>query len=117
MEDNEKEEISINKTIMVGTINRNPVISTTIEKKKDVANFSIKTYDSFIDSNGEKKVKEEYHRVAVWGKEGVEKCKEFKIGDRLYIEGKIRTRRLVTQENERPIFITEIIATDFKKVI
>lgn len=106
---------TINKTIIIGIINREPIISITNERKKDVVNLSLKTEETFVNPNGEKITKSEYHRVVIWNKNYIERCKDLKIGDRIYVEGKIKTKKMFDKD-AKPMFTTEIIATELKKM-
>jgi single-strand DNA-binding protein len=78
-----------------------------------VASFPLATTESFRDKNsGEKREQTEWHNIVMWRSlaESVEKS-ELKKGDRVYLEGKIRTRKWEKDGQQR--FTVEIVADTF----
>jgi single-strand DNA-binding protein len=103
----------INKVILLGNVGKDPDIRH-LEGGVVVASFPLATTESFRDkSSGEKKEQTEWHNIVMWRSlaESVEKS-ELKKGDRVYLEGKIRTRKWNDKEgNQR--FSVEIVADTF----
>jgi single-strand DNA-binding protein len=83
--------MSVNKVILIGNVGRDPEIRY-LDKDVAVARFSLATSESYTAKNGEKVTTTEWHNVVVWG--GLVKVVEpyVKKGDKLYLEGRIRTR-------------------------
>ncbi len=78
-----------------------------------VGNFPLATNESYINKGtGEQVVNTEWHNIVVRNK-AAEICEKYlKKGDKVYIEGRIRTRKY--QDNTgQDRYITEIIALDF----
>ena len=83
--------MSVNKVILIGNVGRDPEIRH-LDKDVAVANFSLATSESYTNRNGDKVTTTEWHNIVVW--RGLAKVVEqyVKKGDKLYIEGRIRTR-------------------------
>lgn len=103
----------VNKVILLGNAGKDPDIRH-LEGGVTVASFPLATTESFRDKNsGEKREQTEWHNIVMWRAlaESVEKS-ELKKGDRVYLEGKIRTRKWNDKEgNQR--FAVEIVADTF----
>lgn len=103
----------VNKVILLGHVGKDPEIKH-LEGDVTVASFSLATSENFRDKNsGDKKEHTEWHNIVMWRKlaESVEKS-ELKKGDRVYIEGKIKTRKWKDKDqNDR--YTVEIVANEF----
>lgn len=80
----------INKVILVGNVGRDPE-RTDFDNGGSVANFSLATSENLKGNNGERQSRTEWHNVVVFGKLVDTVQKYVKKGDKLYLEGKIRT--------------------------
>lgn len=98
----------INKVILVGNLGADPEVRH-LENDVTVANFRMATSESYRDRvTGERREQTEWHRVVVWrGLAGVVE-KYLKKGSKVYIEGKLRTRKWEKDGIER--YTTEIYA-------
>jgi single-strand DNA-binding protein len=77
-----------------------------------VISFSMATTESWRDKlSQEKKEQTEWHRIVVYGKLAEIVSKYAKKGSQLYIEGRLRTRKWVDQ-NQINRFTTEIVASE-----
>lgn len=104
---------SVNKVILLGNLGKDPEIKN-LEGGVKVASFSIATTEQFRDkSSGEKREQTEWHNIVAWRNlaDNVEKS-ELRKGDRVYIEGKIRTRKWTDKDNN-PRTTMEIVADTF----
>jgi len=83
--------MSVNKVILIGNVGRDPEVRH-LDKDVAVASFSLATSESYTNRNGEKVTTTEWHNIVAW--RGLAKIIEqyVKKGDRLFIEGRIRTR-------------------------
>ncbi len=83
--------MSVNKVLLIGNVGRDPEVRH-LDKDVTVANFPLATSESYTAKNGEKVTTTEWHNLVVW--RGLAKVVEqyVKKGDKLYIEGRIRTR-------------------------
>lgn len=104
--------MSVNKVILVGNVGRDPEIRH-LDKDVTVANFPLATSESYTAKNGEKVTTTEWHNIVVW--RGLAKVVEqyVKKGDRLYIEGRIRTRSWDDKDGNKR-YTTEIYADNME---
>lgn len=98
--------MSVNKVILVGNVGRDPEVRY-LDKDVAVANFPLATSESYTAKNGEKVTTTEWHNIVIW--RGLAKVVEqyVKKGDRLYIEGRIRTRSWEDKDGNKR-YTTEI---------
>lgn len=87
----------MNKAILIGNVGSTPEVRT-LESGAMVASFSLATSESYTDKQGEKIKLTEWHRLEVWN--GLAKVAEniIKKGDRLCIEGKIKSEKWEDKE-------------------
>lgn len=106
---------SVNKVILIGNLGADP----TIHRRQDgepIANFSLATSESWRDKNtGERKEKTEWHRIVVFPP--LSKIVEQYVvkGQKLYIEGKLQTRKWEKDGIER--YSTEVVLTGFNTTL
>jgi len=105
--------VSVNKVTLLGNLGKDPEIRNTQGGKK-IANLSLATSETWRDKNtGEKREKTEWHRVVIFA-EGLADVAEkyLKKGSKLYVEGKIQTRKWQDQSgNDR--YATEVVVESF----
>jgi len=100
---------SVNKAIIVGNLGADPDVRTT-QSGQIVATLSIATSESWNDNDGNRQEKTEWHRVVVWGKQA-ESCQRFlSKGRKVYVEGKLQTRKWQDKESGQDRYSTEIVA-------
>jgi len=100
---------SINKVILIGNLGKDPEVRH-LESGATVANFPIATSETYKDrKSGEKVSQTEWHNIVLW--RGLADVAErfLKKGDKIYIEGKLKTRSWQDQEGNNR-YTTEIIA-------
>lgn len=104
---------SVNKVILLGNLGKDPDIKH-LGNDVTVASFSMATAESYRDkTSGERKEQTEWHNIVMWRNvaESVKKA-DLKKGDRVYLEGKLKTRKWKdNQDNQR--FTVEVIADTF----
>lgn len=100
---------SVNKVILVGNLGQDPEIRS-FQSGDRVANFSIATSESWKDkATGEKKERTEWHRVSVTNQGLVKVIESYvKKGSKLYIEGKLETRKWTDQSGVEK-YTTEVV--------
>lgn len=104
---------SVNKTILVGNLGRDPEIRAT-QDGREIASFSIATSESWKDKQtGEKKEQTEWHRIVVFNEGLVGVVKNYlKKGSKVYVEGKLATSKWTDNANiER--YTTEIVLSGY----
>lgn len=104
---------SLNKTILIGHIGKDPEGRYTANGDA-VSNFSVATSESWKDkATGEKKELTEWHRCSVFGKLA-EICNEYlRKGSLVYVEGKLTTRKWQDKEGQDR-YTTEIKVDQMK---
>ena len=102
---------SVNKVILIGNLGGDPEVRY-MTNSEPVTSFSLATTEAWRDKNsGEKKEQTEWHRVVVYGKLAEIIGKFAKKGSHMYVEGRLRTRKWVDQQNNSR-FTTEIVANE-----
>lgn len=77
---------------------------------KSVANFRLATNEGW----GEKKVTD-YHNIVAWDKLAEEAHRHGKVGARVMVQGRIRTRNYESKKHEgEKVYITEVVAESLK---
>ena len=101
---------SINRVELLGFTGTDPEIKFTNGGTK-VASFSLATHDQVIDKDGKEKRLTEWHRIKTFGKLA-EICEQYlSKGNRVYLEGRLRTSRWTDRADVKRS-ITEVIAND-----
>jgi single-strand DNA-binding protein len=99
----------VNKVILVGNLGADPEVRYT-PNGSAVANIRIATSETWKDKNtGEPQERTEWHRVALFGRLGEVAGQYLRKGSKVYIEGKLRTRKWQGQDGQDR-YTTEIIA-------
>jgi single-strand DNA-binding protein len=104
---------SLNKVMLIGNLGRDPEIRST-QTGDRVANLSIATSERWTDKrSGEKREKTEWHRVVVFNDKLVDILERYvSKGSKVYLEGKLQTRKWQDQGGEDR-FTTEIVLANF----
>lgn len=90
---------SMNKVILVGRLGQDPKLAYT-QNGQPVANFSMATDESYMDKDGQKVEKTEWHRVVVWGKMAEFYGNNLSKGRLVLVEGKLQTRKWQDQQGQ-----------------
>jgi single-strand DNA-binding protein len=100
---------SYNKVMLLGNLGHDPEIRYT-PMGLPVVNFIVATDESEVDNDGKKHEHTEWHRVVVAGKLALT-CNEYlKKGQLVFVEGRLRTRKVESEsENGRQRY-TEIVS-------
>lgn len=102
----------INKAILVGNLGADPEIRHT-QSGTQVASFTVATTERFKGKDGQMQENTEWHRIVAWNRLAEIVGEYLHKGSRVYIEGKIQTRKWQDQSgNDR--YTTEIIAREMK---
>ena len=103
----------LNKVMLIGNLGRDPEIRYTASGGA-VANLAIATTDSWRDKqSGEQQERTEWHRIVMFGRLGEIAGEYLKKGAKVYVEGRLQTRKWQDQQGvER--YTTEIVAADMQ---
>ena len=112
------EKSSINKTILIGRLGKDPEGRYT-SSGRSFASFSIATDEYWTDNNKNKKEHTEWHSLVAWDKLSDFANQYLKKGQLIYIEGKLRTRSWDgndgTKRYKTEILCQQIIPLEWKK--
>jgi len=103
----------INKVILIGNLGQDPDVKY-MPNGGAVANVTVATSESWKDKNtGEMQERTEWHRVVFFRRLAEIAGEYLKKGSKVYIEGKLQTRKWQDQSgNDR--YTTEIIANEMQ---
>jgi single-strand DNA-binding protein len=100
----------INKVILIGNLGADPEIRHT-QDGTPVASFSVATGERWKDKDGQMQEQTEWHKIVVW-RRLAEVCGQYlHKGSRVYIEGKLQTRKWQDKDGHDR-WTTEVIARD-----
>jgi len=106
----------INKVILIGNLGAKPEVKFA-SNGNAIANLSIATSESWTDKNtGEKQEKTEWHRVSIFGKLAEIAGKYLDKGSKVYIEGKLQTRKW-QDKSGKDRYTTEVVVSGFNGVL
>jgi len=97
--------MSVNKVILIGNVGKDPVVRH-LDKDVTVANFPLATSESYV-KDGNKVTNTEWHNIVVWRGLATVVEKYVKKGDKLFLEGKIKTRSWEDKDQNKR-YTTEI---------
>lgn len=97
----------VNKVILIGNLGQDPEIRY-MQNGKAVANLSIATSESWSDQQGHKQEKTEWHRITAYDKLAEIIGEYVKKGSKIYVEGKLQTRKWQDQQGQEK-YTTEVI--------
>jgi len=102
----------LNKVMLIGNLGGDPETRYT-QDGTCVCNIRVATTERFKNRNGEQQERTEWHRVVLWGRLGEIAGQYLRKGSKVYIEGKIETRKWQDRDgNDR--YTTEIRANEMK---
>jgi single-strand DNA-binding protein len=104
---------SVNKVVLVGNLGKDPEMRY-MPNGGAVANLTLATTESWKDKQtGERKEKTEWHRLTVFNRLG-EMCGEYlKKGAKIYVEGKLQTRKWQGQDGQDR-YTTEVVVAEIQ---
>lgn len=109
---------SLNKVSLIGNLGKDPEIRTMPSGDK-VCNISVATSESWKDKNtGERKEKTEWHRVSIFSQGLVRVCEQYlRKGQKVYIEGRLETRKWTDQASGQDKYSTEVVLRGFNSML
>lgn len=101
---------SLNKVILMGNLGKDPE-TRTLESGAVMCRFSIATTETFKSrKSGERTSHTEWHNITLWRGLAEIADKYLHKGDKVLIEGRIRTRSWEDKESGQTRYTTEILA-------
>ena len=96
----------LNRVMLIGRLGRDPELRYTTNGTP-VCSLSIATDESYIDRDGNRVERTEWHRVSVFQRQA-ENCSQYlSKGSLVYVEGQLQTRKYQDQQGQER-FVTEI---------
>ena len=103
----------VNKVILIGNLGGDPEVRY-MPSGGAVANINVATPESRKDKNtGEKQERTEWHKVVLYNRLGEIAGEYLKKGAKVYIEGRIQTRKWQDKDGQDR-YTTEIIASEMQ---
>ncbi len=104
---------SFNKAIVMGRLGADPEVRTVGDTT--VAKLSVATHSAWMDKQGVKQERTQWHRIKVWGRQA-ELCRDHLTkGSSVLVEGSLETQSYDDTQGVRR-FVTEIKARDVRFV-
>lgn len=101
---------SVNKVILIGNLGRDPEVRYT-PNGLAVANITIATTEAWKDKqSGENQERTEWHRVALYSRLAEITGEYLRKGSKVYIEGRLQTRKWQDKTTGQDRYTTEVIA-------
>lgn len=101
---------SVNKVILVGNLGRDPEVRYT-PNGLAVANVTIATSEVWKDKqSGENQERTEWHRIVLYNRLAEIAGEYLRKGSKIYIEGRLQTRKWQDKNTGQDRYTTEIIA-------
>lgn len=107
---------SMNKVILMGNLGKSPE-TRTLESGVVMCRFPIATSETYKNrKSGEKTSHTEWHNIVLWRGLAEVAEKYLNKGDKILIEGRIRSRSWEDKESGQMRFITEILADQMQMI-
>jgi len=102
--------MSLNRATVIGYLGADPELRTP-PSGQPVVNFAVATDEAFVDKQGQRQERVEWHRVVAFGKIADTCAKYLKEGRQVYVEGRLRTSEFEAKNNGGKRQRTEIVAS------
>lgn len=99
----------LNKVMLLGNLGADPELRMT-QGGQGILKLRLATTETYLDRNNTRQERTEWHQVTVWGKRGEALSRILTKGDRIFVEGSIRTSSYEKDGEKR--YRTEIIASN-----
>ncbi len=104
----------INKVILIGNLGRDPEVRY-MPSGGAVANLSLATTDTWRDKQtGEQQERTEWHNLVFYGRLAEIVGEYLKKGSKVYVEGRLQTRKWQDKTTNADRYTTEIIVSDMQ---
>ena len=100
----------LNRVILLGNLGADPELRMT-GGGTAVLKLRLATSESYLDRNKQRQERTEWHRVVVWGRRAEALGKILNKGDRLLVEGSLRTSSYDDKDGNKR-YTTEVIASN-----
>lgn len=102
----------LNKVFLIGNVGSDIEVRYS-QSGNAFCSITLATSSSYIDKQGNKKEDTEWHSITCFGKTAENCGKYLKKGNRIYVEGKIKTEKAEDREGKAKYY-TKIYANEIK---
>src|ERR1700730_14963578 len=102
--------MALNKAMVIGHLGQKPELRYISTSSAAVTAFSVATKDVFLDKQGQKQERVDWHNIVVFGKLAETCAKYLDKGREVYVEGRLRTRAWEPSEGGSKQYRTDIVA-------
>jgi single-strand DNA-binding protein len=102
--------MALNKAMVIGHLGQKPELRYIPTSGAAVTAFSVATNDVFLDKQGQKQERVDWHNIVVFGKLAETCAKYLDKGREIYVEGRLRTRAWEPSDGGSKQYRTEIVA-------
>lgn len=99
----------LNKVMLLGNLGADPELRMT-PGGQAVLKLRLATTENYLDRNNTRQERTEWHSVTIWGKRGEALSKFLSKGERIFVEGSIRTSSYEKDGEKR--YRTEVVANN-----
>lgn len=100
----------LNRVMLIGNLGQDPELRYT-QGGQAVLNLRIATNESYVNKDGERQDRTEWHSVIIWGKRGEGLNKVLSKGKQIFVEGRLQTRSWEDKQGGKR-YTTEVVATE-----
>jgi single-strand DNA-binding protein len=104
---------TVNKVILIGNLGSDPEVRQTPTGMM-VVNLNIATTDATKDQQGGWQDRTEWHRVVMFGKTAEAASQYLRKGSKIFVDGRLQTRKWQDKNTGQDRYSTEIIANEFQ---
>lgn len=99
----------LNKVMLLGNLGADPELRVT-GGGQAVLKLRLATTETYLDRNNTRQERTEWHSVTLWGKRGEALAKFLTKGERIFVEGSLRTSSYEKDGEKR--YRTEVVASN-----
>ncbi|MBX3206085.1 MAG: single-stranded DNA-binding protein [Labilithrix sp.] len=99
----------LNKVMLLGNLGADPELRVT-QGGQAILKLRLATTETYLDRNQTRQERTEWHSVTLWGKRGEALAKFLTKGERIFVEGSLRTSSYEKDGDKR--YRTEIVASN-----
>ncbi|MBX3199022.1 MAG: single-stranded DNA-binding protein [Labilithrix sp.] len=99
----------LNKVMLLGNLGADPELRVT-QGGQAILKLRLATTETYLDRNNTRQERTEWHSVTLWGKRGEALSKFLTKGERVFVEGSLRTSSYEKDGEKR--YRTEIVASN-----
>lgn len=100
----------LNRVMLLGNLGADPELRMT-QSGQAVLNVRLATSETYLDKSKERQERTEWHTVVLWGKRAEALGKILRKGDRIYVEGGLRTSSFEDKAGTKR-YKTEVVASN-----